>query len=200
MAASEPFDRTMLEVALRELGRRAHAAGKVVEIAIYGGCAVMLTLNYRIATRDVDAVFEKDRDFIRQIATEMAQEFGWDRDWLNDGVKGFLSTAETDPAAKVFIGTYPSESEPGLRVFIPKPEYLFAMKCRAMRVGCIEESQDIEDIRRLAAAIGVKSAEEAMDLVQAFYPRHMIEPKTQFGLEEIFSKLRDSGMAGPKDS
>lgn len=179
MAASEPFDRTMLEVTLRELGRRAHAAGKVVEIAIYGGCAVMLTLNYRIATSDVDAVFEKDRDFIRQVAAEMAREFGWDRDWLNDGVKGFLSTAETDPAAKIFIGTYPSESEPGLRVFIPKPEYLFAMKCRAMRVG---------------------GAEEAMDLVQAFYPRHMIEPKPQFGLEEIFSKLRESGTAAPKDS
>jgi predicted nucleotidyltransferase len=195
MAENRPFDRATLEQALRELGRRAHAAGKVIEIAIYGGCAVMLTLNYRLATRDVDAVFEKDRELVRKIAADMADEYGWDKDWLNDGVKGFLSAAETDPAAKVFVGTYPSEAQPGLRVFVPRPEYLFAMKCRAMRVGGVEGSQDIEDIRRLAAAIGIKNAQEALDLVQAFYPRHIIEPKTQFGLEEIFSKLGDRGAA-----
>jgi predicted nucleotidyltransferase len=197
MAEGQTFDRAMLEAALRELGRRAHAAGKVIEIAIYGGCAVMLTLNYRVATKDVDAVFEKDKAFVRKLATEMAEEFGWDNNWLNDGVKGFLSTAESDPKAKLLVGTYPSEEEPGLRVFIPKPEYLFAMKCRAMRISGIEQSQDIEDIKGLAAGIGLKSAQEALELVLAFYPRHMIEPKTQFGLEEIFSKLNDKGTAPP---
>lgn len=191
MTDAKPFDRALLEAALSDLGRRAHEAGKLVEIAIYGGCAVMLTLNYRIATRDVDAVFEKDKGLVRKLAAETGEALGLDSDWLNDGVKGFLSAAESDPAAKVFIGTYPSEDEPGLRVFIPKPEYLFAMKCRAMRVGGVEESQDVEDIKRLAAAIGLENAQQAMDLVQTFYPRHMIEPKTQFGLEEIFSKLRD---------
>lgn len=177
------FDRAMLEQALRELGRRAHAAGRVVEIAIYGGCAVMLTLKHRAATKDVDAVFEKDKDFVRKIAEAMAEDFGWDKDWLNDGVKGFLSAAEADPSAKLLIGTYPSEEQPGLRVFVPRPEYLFAMKCRAMRIGGIEGSRDIEDIRRLAGAIGITNAQQALDLVEAFRPR----PKTQFGLEQIFS-------------
>ena len=195
MAGGKRFDRAMLEQALRELGRRVHAAGRVVEIAIYGGCAVMLTLNYRIATKDVDAVFEKDKDFIKKISADMADEYGWDRDWLNDGVKGFLSAAETDPSAKKFIGTYPSEEEPGLRVFVPRPEYLFAMKCRAMRIGGVGTSQDIEDIRRLAEATGIRDAREALDLVQAFYPRQIIEPKTLFGLEEIFAQLHDARMS-----
>jgi hypothetical protein len=153
----------------------------------------MLTLNYRVATKDVDAVFEKDKDFVRKIAAQIAEEFGWDEDWLHDGVKGWLSAAESDPAAKVFIGTYPSEDEPGLRVFVPRPEYLFAMKCRAMRVGGTAGSEDVEDIRRLAKAIGIENAQQALELVQAFYPRHVIEPKTQFGLEEIFSKLGNEG-------
>jgi hypothetical protein len=192
MAVRKPFDRTMLEQALHALGRRAYMAGRVVEIAIYGGCAVMLTLDHRVATRDVDAVFEKDKDFVRRIASEVAEEFGWDANWLNDGVKGWLSTAESDPAIKRFVGTYPSEDEPGLRVFVPKPEYLFAMKCRAMRVGGVEESEDIEDIRRLAAVLGVKSAPEALRVVEAFYPAHLIPAKTQFGLEEIFSRLAPS--------
>jgi len=189
MAMRKPFDRTMLEQALNALGRRAYSAGRVVEIAIYGGCAVMLTLDNRVATRDVDAVFEKDKEFVRRIAREVAEEFGWDADWLNDGVKGWLSAAESDPAVKRLVGTYPSEDEPGLRVFVPKPEYLFAMKCRAMRVGGTEESEDIEDIRRLATVLDIKSAPEALKIVEAFYPSHLIPAKTQFGLEEIFSKL-----------
>lgn len=198
--AANLFDRAMLETALHELGRRAHAAGRVVEIAIYGGCAVMMTLNYRLATRDVDAVFERDKDFVRRIASDMARDFGWDENWLNDGVKGYLSAAESDPSVRLLVGTYPSEAEPGLRVFIPKPEYLFAMKCRAMRIGGVEGSQDVEDIRRLADAIGIRSAQEAMDLVLAFYPSHMIEPKTQFGLEEIFAALGKDPLSGTSPS
>jgi hypothetical protein len=193
MAENRAFDRATLDMALRELGRRAYAAGKIVEIAIYGGCAVMLTLDSRSATKDVDAVFEKDKDFVRKIAAQIAQDFGWDNDWLNDGVKGWLSAVEVDPTSKVFLGTYPSEDQPGLRVFVPRPEYLFAMKCRAMRIGGIAGSTDVDDIRRLAKAIGIKSAGQALDLVQAFYPRQIIEAKTQFGLEEIFSKLDEGG-------
>ncbi len=124
MAADKQSDRAMLERALGELGRRSHSAGRVVEIAIYGGCAVMMTLNDRLPTKDVDAVFERDKDFVRRIASDIARDFGWDENWLNDGVKGYLSAAESDPAATLLIGTYPSEAEPGLRVFIPKPEYL----------------------------------------------------------------------------
>jgi len=55
------FDRKVLEQALDELGRRAHAEGKTVEIAIYGGSALMLTYDWRRATKDVGAVFEADR-------------------------------------------------------------------------------------------------------------------------------------------
>ncbi|MBI3516045.1 MAG: hypothetical protein HY060_18590 [Proteobacteria bacterium] len=58
-----------------------------------------------------------------------------------------------------------------------------------MRIGGTESKQDIDDIRQLALLIGLKSAQEALDLVLSFYPQGMIEPKTQFGLEEIFSTL-----------
>ena len=79
--------------------------------------------------------------------------------------------------------------KPGLRVFVAKPEYLFAMKCRAMRVGGVDASSDIEDIRLLARAIGIAGSKDAMALVEKFYPDNVIEPKTRFGLEEIFSSL-----------
>jgi hypothetical protein len=181
-----PFDRQMLARAFKELGERAWSLGRTVEIAVYGGAAVMLTLRTRAATRDVDAVFETDKELVRQLVREMAVAHGWDENWLNDGVKGFISAADADPGSKTLFGSFPSEEQPGLRVFLAKPHYLFAMKCLAMRAVGIE-SRDIEDIRQLAALIGVTTAGAAMELVLSFYPAGMIGPKTQFGLEEIFS-------------
>lgn len=189
MAQDKVFDRRALEQAFRELGRRAHLEGKTVEIAVYDGSALMLTYDWRIATRDVDAVFEADKRTVKRLASEIADANGWEADWLNDGVKGFLSVADAEPASKRLFGTYPSEDEPGLGVMIAAPEYLFAMKCRAMRLGGVDENADIADIRKLANEIGIKTAIQALDLVSAFYPRHIIEPKTQFGIEEIFEAL-----------
>jgi hypothetical protein len=180
------LDRGDLLLALQELGRRAFADGKTVEIAIYGGSALMLTYDWRLATKDVDAVFEADRQTVRRLAAEVAQAHGWDRDWLNNGVKGFLSSR--DPDAKTLYGTYPSEDEPGLRVMLANSAYLFAMKCRAMRVGGVEAAADVEDIRNLARELGIESAQEAFDLLASFYPGRLIEAKTRLGIEEIFDR------------
>jgi hypothetical protein len=183
------FDLAALEAALAQLGTRSYEAGRTVEIAVYGGSALLLTLNRRVSTRDVDAVFERDKDFIKNLAAEIAAEFGWEENWLNDGVKGWLSAIDADPAVKALFKTYPSEERPGLRVFVAKPEYLFAMKCRAMRVGGIDSSSDIEDIKLLAREIGITNSTDALTLVEKFYPRNLLEPKTRFGLEEIFLSL-----------
>jgi hypothetical protein len=195
MAQMQRFDLPALESALAELGRRSYEAGRTVEIAVYGGSALLLTLNRRVNTRDVDAVFEKDKDFIKKLASQIAAESGWDENWLSDGVKGWLSAIDADPAVKALFRTYPSEEQPGLRVFVAKPEYLFAMKCRAMRVGGVDSSSDIEDIKLLAHAIGITNSRDAVTLVEKYYPRDLLEPKTRFGLEEIFSSLdvRPSG-------
>ncbi|MBN8991166.1 MAG: hypothetical protein J0H42_23205 [Rhizobiales bacterium] len=193
MGENKNFDRATLEHALAELGQRAFAAGRTVEIAIYGGSALLLTLNRQINTGDVDAVFEGNKDFIKKLAAEMAGEFAWDENWLNDGVKGWLSRRDADPDVKALFKTYPTEDQPGLRVYTAKPEYLFAMKCLAMRVGGIETNSDIDDIKLLARAIGIKNSEEALMLVGKFYPQNMLQPKTRLGLEEIFSNLEIDG-------
>lgn len=189
MPESKPFDRTAIESAFAEIGNRAIQVGKVVEITVYGGSALVLTLMTRPATKDVDAVFEPDREFVRKIAREIAEANGWDESWLNDGVKGFLSRADRDPDSRRLFRSYPSEQAPGLRVFVAAPEYLFAMKCLAMRIGGIIESRDLQDITALIEVLGLKSADEAISLVEAFYPANQISPKTRFGLEELFDRL-----------
>ena len=184
--AATPFDRATLELAFGRLGALAAAEGKVIEISVYGGSALLLTFDHRAATRDVDAVFDKDREFVRRAAARVAEEFGWTDHWINDGVKGFLSARDHQADAKSLFQSYPPGGSTGLRVFLASPSYLFAMKCLAMRVGGTESSQDIGDIRLLGGTLGIRTFDEAIAVVSRYYPDGRISPKTQFGLQEIF--------------
>jgi hypothetical protein len=125
MAESSPaFDRGTLEKALQRLGELAAQANKRIDISVYGGSALVLTSDFRVSTQDVDAVFEQDRPFMRKAARIVADEFGWRENWINDGVKGFLSAHDTDHDAKSLFRGYPNETGPGLRVFVASPNYL----------------------------------------------------------------------------
>ena len=75
-----------------------------------------------------------------------------------------------------------------MRVLVASPAYLFAMKCLAMRTGDVTARGDIDDIRRLAALLGLTSTDQAIDLVSRFYAADRLPPKTRFGLEEIFGR------------
>jgi len=188
MPSEAEFTKETIEQALKALGEIAVREGKLVEISVYGGSALLLTLDARVATRDVDAVFERDKEFVRTAAEEIAEEKGWSTDWLNDAVKGFLSPKDMDLASKHLFRTYPSEDQPGLRVQVAAPEYLFAMKAMAMRMGGIDEPSDIADLRSLGEELGITRAEDAISLVSDYYPDHLIAPKTRFGLEELFGQ------------
>lgn len=60
MAAN--FDRHQLLDALDEIGHAAIAADTRLDIAVYGGSALMLASNFRFATEDVDIGSLRKRD------------------------------------------------------------------------------------------------------------------------------------------
>jgi hypothetical protein len=176
---------------LGKLDQKAKAAGVIVDLSIYGGAALAIAFDIRHATRDVDAVVRGNPDFVRRAANEIAEEEGWPDGWLNDGVKGFTSSNEK---MQLMVG-FEASAEGGLRIYTPTPEYLFAMKCMAMRPEGIDGSHDISDIKALAVAAGIKNPEEALALVGSFYPASRIPPKVRFGVEEIMEQLAASGRA-----
>ena len=51
---SAAFDRDALLDAFDQIGRAAAMAGTKLQIAVYGGSALMLASNFRFATEDVD--------------------------------------------------------------------------------------------------------------------------------------------------
>lgn len=178
-----------LHDALMELGTLARAEGKVIELAIYGGSALMLASNFRVSTRDVDAVADADgQRVIERLAATIAERRGWSPDWLNDQVYPFLSDAVDglDQHHSLFR-SYPSEHEPGVRAFVPTPEYILAMKLMAMRISAGSDGKDRADILNLISIVGLQSAAEAMQFVSAFYPEARVSQKVVLGLDELFA-------------
>lgn len=171
---------------LMRIDALAKEAGFVVDVSIYGGAAMVLAFDMRYATRDVDAVVKAETDFLRNAARQVAQEEGWDPDWLNDGVKGFTSAHEEMLPMEGFDA--PGDGG-GLRVFRPSAEYLFAMKCMAMRPEGADGSHDISDIEALAVQAGIQTAEDALAIVESFYPAKRIPPKVLFGVVEIMERM-----------
>lgn len=166
-----------LEALSIELGKRGISG----EVCLFGGTVMVLAFTARLATKDVDAIFQPTQA-IREIASEIAREHGMPGDWLNDGVKGFVSNRH-----ETTTGNLPQF--PHLRLTMPVPEYLLAMKCMASRIGGTEnESSDVADIIFLIHHLGMKSAREVLDLVGEYYPPNRIPVKTQFLVEGLFEE------------
>ncbi|MGH7564407.1 MAG: hypothetical protein ACREK5_08285 [Gemmatimonadota bacterium] len=72
-----------------------------------------------------------------------------------------------------------------LKVFVPQPRYLLAMKCAAMRLG--EEFHDLDDVRYLLRYLNISTAEEALAIVTPYFDEAQLLPKTRLVLEELLS-------------
>lgn len=157
---------------LRELGRELLRQDVEGEIGIVGGAAMVLAFDARIATKDVDAIF-KPSETIRRAAHKIAERNNIPADWLNDGIKGFLPG---DPSRKTFI-----LDAPGLRVWVPEPEYMLAMKAISARV----DTYDGEDLRLLIRHLHLRSSEDVLKIVEKYYPAHAVPTKVTFFIEEL---------------
>jgi hypothetical protein len=154
---------------LNEELRKSNQKG---EIGIVGGAVMCVVYNARAATKDVDAIFAPT-NVIRKAAATIAARHGLDEQWLNDGAKAFLVQNFTRESVQTFSH---------LSIWAPDARYMLAMKCISARW----DSHDKDDVIFLIKKLKLKSAEEVFKLIQGYYPKNQILPKTQFLLEEIF--------------
>lgn len=181
-----------LHEAFQALGELARRDGLVIDLAVYGDSALMLASNFRVATQDVDAVVDGDQRPITRLAEAIAQQRGWAQDWLNDGVRTYLSPqVEGLEAHHALFRAYPSDPEPGLRVFVPSPEYLLAMKLMAMRLDPAAGKSDLADILNLLDVVGLATPEEVVGFVAAFYPEARISARLHLGIRALWN-LKDT--------
>jgi len=167
--------------ALRTLSDQLGENGVTGEVCLFGGTVMVLAFTARLATKDVDALFQPTQ-LIRELAQKVGEAQHLPVNWLNDGVKGFISARHETTA-----GNLPQF--PHLRLTMPVPEYLLAMKCMAARIGgTTDEPSDVADIVFLIRHLKLKSAKEVLDLVGQYYPANRIPVKTQYLVEGLFEE------------
>jgi len=191
MAAS--FDRDQLLDALDEVGRAAIAAKTRLDIAVYGGSALMLASNFRFGTEDVDIaeLGQPWPEWLREIVGRVAAKNGWSAEWLNDGVTFHLSTTAVPARDLVSFGTFPRKSEKtGITIFVPTARYMLALKLKALRVSDFAKgSKDIDDVRNLLGVLNITEIEPAIAILTEFFPRSGVDAdKQRFVLKNILSK------------
>ena len=169
MALTQADLRKLFDLLNEELGR----SGTRGELFLVGGAVMCLAYAARPSTQDVDALFRPPTQ-VREAAARVATRAKVKADWLNDGVKGFLS-AQGDFAPFLELDH--------LRIMVAQPEYLLAMKCLAMRIGA--EFHDEDDVRYLLRHLEIRSYETAVTAITKYYPLERFPQKTLYGLAEL---------------
>jgi hypothetical protein len=177
------FDRDALLDAFDEIGRAAVAAGTKLQIAVYGGSALMLASNFRFATEDVDIaeIGGVWPDWLRAVTEQIASRRGWSSDWLNEGVAFHLSALATHAADHLEFGTFPrGVTAAGLVVSVPTAEYLLALKLKAMRVtDVLRGDTERLDILNLMDVVGIETGDQAIALLGKYFPISAASPEKQ---------------------
>lgn len=73
-----------------------------------------------------------------------------------------------------------------LRVWAPEAKYMLAMKCLSARW----DTHDRDDVIFLVKHLKLESSLTVFKIIEHFYPKKQIPPKTQFFIEEIFEDQR----------
>lgn len=171
---SAALDRDALLEAFDRIGRAAAQAGTKLQIAVYGGSALMLASNFRFATEDVDVskLEHPLPDWLAAIVNEIARENHWQNDWINDGVVFHLSQFADRASDHLEFGTFPRDGTPvGLAVSVPSAEYLLALKLKAFRImDPLRGETERLDILNLMRVVGISTAEDAIALLGRYFP------------------------------
>jgi hypothetical protein len=194
------FGRDALLDAFDQIGRAAALEGTRLQIAVYGGSALMLASNFRFATEDVD-VSELEHplpSWLAAVVDKIARENGWLDDWFNDGVAFHLSSLADRALDHLEFGTFPRDVTPsGLVVLVPSAEYLLALKLKAIRVtDPVRGETERLDILNLMKVVGITTAEEAIALLGRYFPVSAASSeKQQFLLKNM---NREGGIDAPE--
>jgi hypothetical protein len=162
-----------------ELGRRS-AEG---ELCLVDDTVMVLAFAARDGTRDMEALFQPAQ-VLHEAAQAVAATQALPSDWLTGAGKGFGSSrhATTPLGLPQF---------PNLRLLMPMPEYLLAIKCMTSRAGAVEaHPEELSDIAFLIRHLKLKSAREVMDIVGSYYPANRAPVKARTLVEGLFAEGR----------
>lgn len=155
------------------LGELAHAEGKSIDIIVVGGAVMAVYFQSRASTADVDGIFAPAPE-TRRWAQTVADELDLPSDWLNDGVKGYLTGESEGPVL---------HRSAGIVVRTVAFAHLLALKLMAWR-----DDVDFSDALRILQALkeqpgtDCSSPEKLSELVEPYF----IPSRASYALGELW--------------
>jgi len=174
MALTAPLLRRLFSLLNDELAGQ----GITGELYLVGGAVMCLAYSARPSTQDVDGLFRPAAE-VRQAAARVALRARLPAEWLNDGVKGYLSE-QGDFAPFLELSH--------LKILLAQPEYLLAMKCLAFRIGA--EFHDEDDVRYLIRLLDIRTSPQAIQVITRYYPLERFPQKTLYALAELLPAVQ----------
>ena len=177
--AAFSMSREVIMENLKALNEELSAIDVKGEIALVGGAVMCLVFKTRESTYDIDAIFEP-KQLIYDCIKRVAGKKDMPDNWINDSVKGFLSTKAD------FV---PHLELSNLSIMVASPEYLLAMKCLSSRV---DHPTELGDIRALITHLGLTSYDEVEAIILKYYPANRFHVKTKYVIKEILDDVFDA--------
>jgi hypothetical protein len=192
---STHFDRETLLAAFDEIASAAIEAHARLDIALFGGSALMLASNFRFSTEDADIgeLTEPWPDWLSAAVQRIGTSNGWSAHWLNDAVQSHLSPLARADRDMVAFGTFPRRSDRvGITIFVPTARYMLALKLKALRVASpAKGAQDYADVANLLRVLDIQEVERAVEILSEYFPRSGADAdKQRFVLRHILAAGR----------
>jgi len=144
------------------------------EIVLAGGAVMALVYRARNSTQDIDALFKPSTE-IRGIITKIAKKHNLQKDWLNDGVKGFI----TDKMKQDIYAEYSN-----LTIYTINAESLLAMKLTSARF----DSKDQSDALFLMNYLKIKNINQLYKIVDKYIPENRHTINSHYFIQDTYDK------------
>ncbi|MDR1412517.1 MAG: hypothetical protein LBJ07_01140 [Actinomycetes bacterium] len=169
MSENRTFDSTEMRAILTSLNDELAQRNLTLELALYGGVAVMLYYENPLRkdlTGDFDGIILNRREFGRhpEVFAEIAKTYHLPDDWINSQIVETLNEMKREEL--VNYGNYSH-----IKIKMPRKEQLLAMKIKAARYY---PKYDFEDARQIANDLGISSLAALAAIVDEYIPAHLI--------------------------
>jgi hypothetical protein len=183
MQKDRTFNSAEMRTILDSLNAALERRGLVLELALYGGVAIMLYYDKPLredSTGDFDGVILNKREFGRhpEVFMEIAEQYSLPDNWINSQIIETLNDMKREEL--IDYGSYSH-----IKIKMPVKEQLLAMKVSAARYF---PKYDFEDAQQIIADLNITSLDELKNLVDEYIPARLIGDKQRDFMAALMEK------------
>ena len=167
------YTREQLDMAFAALSDRLVERTVDATVVLFGDAAMMFGFDARAEIDHVDAA-PTPRGLVLGAARDAAKPLGLPAHWINDQSTALLAKGFADDVDPLWTA-------PNLAVVAVSADQMLAMRALAPA-----RPEDLDDIRLLAARLGITDLIDIEVLIAEIYPGRTLNAKSRATLDELF--------------